>query len=139
MAQLDTVSNPLRTQAGDTGRGKYPLNITSDGGHQINVSTGVVNATVDSTLYAGDRLVVYQVSKVLLPWALYGPPVPPAPAPSPAESKRKKKAGTEAVADAPTAETAAGTTASEAARRVRGVGGGACVAVVVAVAMWWGM
>uniref|UniRef100_A0A0A9EV36 FAS1 domain-containing protein n=1 Tax=Arundo donax TaxID=35708 RepID=A0A0A9EV36_ARUDO len=138
MAQLDTVSNPLRAQAGDTGRGKYPLNITSDGGQLVNVSTGVVNATVDSTLYAGDRLVVYQVSKVLLPWALYGPPVPPAPAPSPAESKKKKKAGPEAVADAPAADTAAGTTASEAARGVRGVGAGSCVAVVVA-AMWWGM
>ncbi|XP_062230849.1 fasciclin-like arabinogalactan protein 11 [Phragmites australis] len=136
MAQLDTVSNPLRTQAGDTGRGKYPLNITSDGAQQVNVSTGVVNATVDSTLYSGDRLVVYQVSKVLLPWALYGPPVP-APAPSPADRK-KKKAGPAAVADAPAADTAAGTTASEAARGIRGVGGGSCVAVIVA-AMWWGM
>ncbi|XP_066365141.1 fasciclin-like arabinogalactan protein 11 [Miscanthus floridulus] len=97
-AQLETVSNPLRTQAGDTGRGKYPLNLTADGTN-VNVSTGVVNATLDGTpLYAGDRLVVYQVSKVLLPWALYGPPVP-APAPAPAESKKKKKAAPDAVAD----------------------------------------
>ncbi|GJM94701.1 hypothetical protein PR202_ga11373 [Eleusine coracana subsp. coracana] len=95
-AQLDTVSNPVRTQAGDTGRGKFPLNVTSDsGGRQVNVSTGVVNATVDNTVYAGERLVVYQVSKVLLPWALYGPPVPPAPAPVGSGKKKKKAAGPE--------------------------------------------
>ncbi|KAI4963329.1 hypothetical protein ZWY2020_015028 [Hordeum vulgare] len=104
MAQFDTVSNPLRTQAGDTGRA-YPLNVTSDGGGRVNISTGVVNASVDGTLYTGDRLVVYQVDKVLLPWALYGPPVP-APAPSPASDKDKKKAGPVAVADSPEAVTA---------------------------------
>jgi len=138
-SQLETVSNPLRTQAGDTGPGKYPLNITADGTN-VNVSTGVVNATLDGTpLYAGDRLVVYQVNKVLLPWALYGPALPPAPAPAPAESKKKKKAAPDAAADAPAADTAAGTTASEAARGVRGVGAGSCVAVAVAAAMWWAM
>ncbi|KAL6897926.1 hypothetical protein ACP4OV_006885 [Aristida adscensionis] len=133
--QLDTVSNPVRTQAGDTRAGKYPLNVTSEAGH-LNVSTGVVNATVDGTLYAGDRLVVYQVSKVLLPWALYGPPLPPspAPAPAPAEARKKKKAGPEAVADAPAGDAAA----SGATRGTRGAGAGACVAAVVA-AMWWGM
>jgi uncharacterized surface protein with fasciclin (FAS1) repeats len=131
-AQLDTVSNPLRTQAGDTGRGKFPLNITSDGGQQVNVSTGVVNATLDSTVYAGDRLVVYQVSKVLLPWALYGPPVP-APAPAPvASKKKKKKAETEAAADAPEGDAAASAAARGTSRAGFGV-------AAVAVAMWWGM
>ncbi|OEL32039.1 Fasciclin-like arabinogalactan protein 11 [Dichanthelium oligosanthes] len=140
-SQLETVSNPLRTQAGDTGPGKYPLNITADGTN-VNVSTGVVNATLDGTpLYAGDRLVVYQVNKVLLPWALYGPALPPspAPAPAPADSKKKTKAAPGALADAPAADTAAGTTASEAARGVRGVGAGSCVAVAVAAATWWGI
>lgn len=138
-SQLETVSNPLRTQAGDTGPGKYPLNITADGTN-VNVSTGVVNATLDGTpLYAGDRLVVYQVNKVLLPWALYGPALPPAPAPAPVESKKKKKAAPDAAADAPAADTAAGATASEAARGVRGVGAGSCVAVAVAAAMWCAM
>ncbi|KAL6607785.1 hypothetical protein ACP70R_040848 [Stipagrostis hirtigluma subsp. patula] len=134
--QLDTVSNPMRTQAGDTGPGKYPLNVTADDAGHVNVSTGVVNATVDSTLYAGERLVVYQVSKVLLPWALYGPPLPPAPAPAPAPAKKKKKAGTEAVAEAPDGETAEGTTASGAT--APGMRGGFCVAAIVA-AVWWGM
>ncbi|CAL4910189.1 unnamed protein product [Urochloa decumbens] len=142
-SQLETVSNPLRTQAGDTGPGKYPLNITADGSN-VNVTTGVVNATLDGTpLYAGDRLVVYQVSKVLLPWALYGPALPPAPAPAPAASKtKKKKAAPDATADAPAAETAEGTTASGAARGVRGAGaaGSSCVAVAVAAAaVWWAM
>uniref|UniRef100_A0A0E0DMJ0 FAS1 domain-containing protein n=1 Tax=Oryza meridionalis TaxID=40149 RepID=A0A0E0DMJ0_9ORYZ len=141
MAQFDTVSNPLRTQAGETAAGKYPLNVTAEGS-RVNISTGVVNATVDNTLYSGDRLVVYQVDKVLLPWALYGPPVP-APAPSPAD-KAKKKAGPVAVADAPAADTAAGTTtttaatASEAAARGTVRRGLVGVAVAVAVA-WCGM
>jgi uncharacterized surface protein with fasciclin (FAS1) repeats len=137
MAQFDTVSNPLRTQAGDTGMGKYPLNVTADGGGRVNISTGVVNATVDSTLFTGDRLVVYQVDKVLLPWKLYGPPVPPAPAPLPSADKdNKKKGGPVAVADGPEADTA---TASEAAPGgMRGRGVGLCL-VAVAVAAWCGM
>ncbi|KAE8776708.1 fasciclin-like protein FLA17 [Hordeum vulgare] len=136
MAQFDTVSNPLRTQAGDTGRGKYPLNVTSDGGGRVNISTGVVNASVDGTLYTGDRLVVYQVDKVLLPWALYGPPVP-APAPSPASDKDKKKAGPVAVADSPEAVTA--TPSAAAPREMRGLGGGLCVLAVAVAAAWRGM
>jgi uncharacterized surface protein with fasciclin (FAS1) repeats len=71
MSQFDTVSNPLRTQAGNTSPGQYPLNITAEG-QQVNISTGVVNATVDNSLYSGDNLVVYQVNKVLLPPALFG-------------------------------------------------------------------
>nr|CAB3464047.1 unnamed protein product [Digitaria exilis] len=141
-SQLETVSNPLRTQAGETVPGKYPLNITADGTN-VNVSTGVVNATLDGTpLYASDRLVV---NKVLLPWALYGPPLPPAPAPAPAESKKKKKkVAPDAVADAPAADEAAGTTTSEAAARrgMRGVGAGSsyvAVAVAAAAVWWWGV
>ncbi|CAN6340737.1 unnamed protein product [Urochloa humidicola] len=142
-SQLETVSNPLRTQAGDTEPGKYPLNITADGSN-VNVTTGVVNATLDGTpLYAGDRLVVYQVNKVLLPWALYGPALPPAPAPAPAESrKKKKKDAADAGADAPAAETTVGTTVSGAVRGIPSVraGSSSCVAVaVVAAAVWWGV
>ncbi|XP_037488090.1 fasciclin-like arabinogalactan protein 11 [Triticum dicoccoides] len=138
MAQFDTVSNPLRTQAGDTGRGKYPLNVTSDGGGRVNISTGVVNASVDGTLYTGDRLVVYQVDKVLLPWALYGPPVPaPVPLPAADKDKDKKKAGPVAVADAPEADTA--TASAAAPREMRGLGGGLCMVAVAVAAAWCGM
>uniref|UniRef100_A0A0D9WD59 FAS1 domain-containing protein n=1 Tax=Leersia perrieri TaxID=77586 RepID=A0A0D9WD59_9ORYZ len=134
MSQFDTVSNPLRTQAGETAAGKYPLNVTAEAGGHVNISTGVVNATVDNTLYSGDRLVVYQVDKVLLPWALYGPPVP-APAPSPVGDKAKKKAGTGAAADAPAAGTTNVTTSDAAAVR-RGL---VAVAVAVAAVAWCGI
>lgn len=137
MAQFDTASNPLRTQAGETRPGKYPLNVTADG-QQVNISTGVVNASVSGTVYTGDRLVVYQVDKVLLPWALYGPALPPAPAPSPVEKEKEKgKVGPKAAADAPAADAA---TASEAAVPARpgGVWGqGGVFGVAVAVAAAW--
>ncbi|KAK3137424.1 hypothetical protein QOZ80_5BG0452100 [Eleusine coracana subsp. coracana] len=111
-AQLDTVSNP------------------------VNVSTGVVNATVDNTVYAGERLVVYQVSKVLLPWALYGPPVPPAPAPVGSGKKKKKADGTEDQAAVGDDDDAAGTTSAAVGAR-GGRGGFGVGAAAVAAAIWW--
>jgi hypothetical protein len=94
MSQFDTVSNPLRTQVGNTSPGQYPLNITAEG-QQVNISTGVVNATVENSLYSGDNLVVYQVNKVLLPPALFGSSSAPL-----APLKKKGKTPT-SVADAP--------------------------------------
>ncbi|KAK9280064.1 hypothetical protein L1049_013749 [Liquidambar formosana] len=79
-SQFQTVSNPLRTQAGDTSKYQFPLNVTT-AGNQVNVSTGVVNATVDDTIYSDNRLAVYQVDKVLLPMSIFGPK-PPASAPA---------------------------------------------------------
>jgi uncharacterized surface protein with fasciclin (FAS1) repeats len=135
MSQFDTVSNPLRTQAGSSSPGEYPLNVTSTGGQNVNISTGVVNATVDNTLYTGDQLVVYQVSKVLLPMAIAGTPAP-APAPlAPTKTKGKTPAST--VADAPEAE--ASTDVSLAPVRVV-TGGGVAVVHVLALAwVWWGL
>ncbi|KAG0503153.1 hypothetical protein HPP92_003225 [Vanilla planifolia] len=96
--QFQTVSNPLRTQAGNSNNGQYPLNITS-AGNQVNISTGVVNTTVSNTLYSGSQLAVYQVDKVLLPLAIFGTAAPaPAPEAEPSKSKKKAKA-----ADEPTA------------------------------------
>lgn len=80
--QFQTVSNPLRTQAGDTSG--YPLNVTSSG-NQVNITTGVVNATVANSVYSDGQLAVYQVDQVLLPMALFGPTPAPAPAPTKAE------------------------------------------------------
>ncbi|KAD5508706.1 hypothetical protein E3N88_16409 [Mikania micrantha] len=87
-SQLQTVSNPLRTQAGDTASNKFPLNVTTSG-NQVNVSTGVVDTTVSNSIYTDGSLAVYQVDKVLLPMSLFGPPAP-APAPEPL---KKKKSG----------------------------------------------
>lgn len=88
-SQFQTVSNPLRTQAGGSDPGEFPLNVTTSG-NQVNVTTGVDNTTVSGTVYTDNQLAVYQVDKVLLPLSLFGP-ASPAPAPSPASSKSKKK------------------------------------------------
>ncbi|KAI7992818.1 Fasciclin-like arabinogalactan protein 11 [Camellia lanceoleosa] len=88
ISQFQTVSNPVRTQAGDTRNGKFPLNVTTSG-NQVNVSTGIVNTTVDNTIYSDSQLAVYQVDKVLLPLSIFGSPSP-ATAPAPATEKKKK-------------------------------------------------
>nr|ABI95408.1 fasciclin-like protein FLA18 [Triticum aestivum] len=137
MSQFDTVSNPLRTQAGSSSPGQYPLNVTAEG-QQVNITTGVVNATVDNTLYTGDQLVVYQVNKVLLPMAIAGTPAP-APAPL-APTKTKGKTPTSTVADAPEAEASTDTSLAAPARVVTLTGGGvvAVVHVLALACVWWG-
>ncbi|GMY10367.1 fasciclin-like arabinogalactan protein 12 [Fagus crenata] len=100
---FQTVSNPVRTQAGDNKPGDYPLNVTSTG-RQANISTGLVNATVSGTLFSNFQLAIYQVDKVLLPLDLFVPKAPsPAPAPAPAPAKPKPKKTT--VASSPKSTT----------------------------------
>uniref|UniRef100_A0ACD5VEV7 Uncharacterized protein n=1 Tax=Avena sativa TaxID=4498 RepID=A0ACD5VEV7_AVESA len=138
MSQFDTVSNPLRTQAGSSSPGEYPLNVTSMGSQQVNISTGVVNATVDNTLYTGDQLVVYQVSKVLLPMAIAGTTPAPAPAPLAALTPKGKKTPVSSGADAPEAEASSDVSPAAPARVV--TGGGVAVVHVLALAwVWWGL
>ncbi|KAJ4726007.1 Fasciclin-like arabinogalactan protein [Melia azedarach] len=96
LSQFQTVSNPLRTNAGDSSRYKYPLNVTTFG-NSVNVSSGITNTSVSGSVYSDGQLAVYQVDKVLLPWDLFGAK-PPAPAPAPAKPKKRKA---DAVADAP--------------------------------------
>ncbi|CAH2041048.1 unnamed protein product [Thlaspi arvense] len=70
-----------------------PVNEASDFHcyNQVNISTGVVNATVDNTIYTDSKLAVYQVNQVLLPLSLFGSPAPaPAPATAPEAPKKKK-------------------------------------------------
>ncbi|KAK8633061.1 hypothetical protein V6N13_013915 [Hibiscus sabdariffa] len=80
-SQFQTASNPLRTQAGDVKSGKFPLNVTATAGNQVNITTGVVNATVANTVYSDRRIAVYQVDQVLLPLQIFGTAPVPAPAP----------------------------------------------------------
>lgn len=136
MSQFDTVSNPLRTQAGSASPGEYPLNVTSEG-QQVNITTGVVNATVANSLYSEDKLVVYQVDKVLLPQKLFGTAEAPAPAPlAPAKKKGKTPA---TVADSPEAEASPdATTASLAPPRLT-TGGGLLAAALALAGVWWGL
>ncbi|OMO72524.1 hypothetical protein CCACVL1_17738 [Corchorus capsularis] len=80
-AQFQTATNPLRTQAGDVKSGNFPLNVTAVG-NQVNITTGVVNATVANSVYSDRRIAVYQVDQVLLPLQIFGPTPAPAPAPA---------------------------------------------------------
>lgn len=84
-SQFQTVSNPLRTQAGDIKSGRFPLNVTTSG-NQVNITTGVVDATVANTVFSDRRLAVYQVDQVLLPLQIFG--ATPAPAPAPASPEK---------------------------------------------------
>lgn len=95
LSQFQTASNPLRTQAGNSNNGEFPLNVTTSG-NQVNITTGVVNTTVSNSIYSDGQLAVYQVDQVLLPLEFFHSP---APAPAPVEGKPKKK-GAQA-ADAP--------------------------------------
>ncbi|CAK9316182.1 unnamed protein product [Citrullus colocynthis] len=81
VTDLQTVSNPVRTQAGDWG-----LNFTGQpNSNQVNVSTGVVTVPINNKLREQRPLCVLVVDQVLLPEALFGnhtaAPPPKAPAP----------------------------------------------------------
>lgn len=87
ISSFQTASNPLRTQAGNSNNGEFPLNVTTSG-NQVNITTGVVNTTVSNSVYSDGQLAVYQVDQVLLPLEFFKSP---APAPAPVEGKPKKK------------------------------------------------
>ncbi|XP_019225743.1 PREDICTED: fasciclin-like arabinogalactan protein 12 [Nicotiana attenuata] len=89
LSQFQTASNPLHTQAGGTTNREFPINITTNG-TAVNITTGILNASVSSTIYTDNQLAIYQVDKVLLPLQFFVPPAP-APAPAPVPSKPKKK------------------------------------------------
>lgn len=118
ISQFQTVSNPLRTQAGNSNGGQFPLNITTSG-NQVNITTGIVDATVANTIYTDGQLAVYQVDKVLLPLSIFASPSP-AEAPAPAKSKKKAPA---AAADTPSSDDASldSSDAVSLTRRVIGV------------------
>lgn len=101
VSQFQTVSNPLHTQAGNSNDGQFPLNVTT-AGNQVNITTGVVNATVANTIFTDNQLAVYEVDQVLLPLNIFGPA---APAPAPSAPKKSVKG-----ADAPSGSSDTGTT-----------------------------
>ena len=85
VSQFQTVSNPVRTEAGNDAVG-FPLNVVSNG-TQVNISTGLVNTTVDSTVYSDGQLAVYEIPDVLLSQGILGTGAP-APAPLPPKAKK---------------------------------------------------
>ncbi|RID67897.1 hypothetical protein BRARA_C00098 [Brassica rapa] len=127
MPQFQTVSNPLRTQAGDGQNGKFPLNITSSG-NQVNITTGVVSATVANSVYSDKQLAVYQVDQVLLPLAMFGSSSA-APAPAP------EKGGSVTTGSASGSDGGGDSTDSSDAERIR-YGIIATVAAIAASSLW---
>ncbi|XP_062217262.1 fasciclin-like arabinogalactan protein 11 [Phragmites australis] len=112
---FETASNPVRTQA--SGRdGPYTLNITANTNNQLNVSTGVVDVTVNNALSAVKPLAVYSVDKVLLPFELFGAKAPAA-APTASEGK-PKKGGSSAAASGPAGSDDSAPTGAASARAV---------------------
>ncbi|KAF4356440.1 hypothetical protein F8388_013305 [Cannabis sativa] len=70
LQNFETLSNPVRTQASNTN--DFPLNVTVEGS-SVNISTGIVNATISGTVYEDNQLAIYKVDKVLLPLGIFGP------------------------------------------------------------------
>ncbi|KAJ6708325.1 FASCICLIN-LIKE ARABINOGALACTAN PROTEIN [Salix viminalis] len=95
-SQFQTVSNPVRTQAGTGPR--VTLNVTTTGNF-VNISTGLTNTSISGTVYTDSQLAIYQIDKVLFPVDIFTPK-PPAPAPAPELGKPGKAA---AGAESPTA------------------------------------
>ena len=87
LSNFQTLSNPVRTQASNTD--EYPLNITTEG-NWVNISTGLVNATISGTVYADSQLAIYKIDRVLLPLGIFSPRAHKAPAPAPALAKPNK-------------------------------------------------
>ncbi|KAJ4726011.1 Fasciclin-like arabinogalactan protein [Melia azedarach] len=101
LARFKTVSNPLRTNAGDNSKYAYQLNVTAHPS-SLNISTGIINATASGIVYSDGQLAIYQVDKVLLPWSLFGAKPPAsAPAPAPAPTKPVKQSAGTAEDDSP--------------------------------------
>ncbi|WOL16283.1 fasciclin-like arabinogalactan protein 11 [Canna indica] len=134
ISQFETVSNPVRTQAGDATNGRYPLNVTTSGS-QVNITTGVVNTTIANTLFSDSQLVVYQVDKVLLPLQLFGPAPPPssAPAPEPAKPGKSKPA---TIADGPSSPSSDSTDTSTAIN-LNWSTSGVMAFAAAAISLWW--
>ncbi|CAK8536276.1 unnamed protein product [Lathyrus sativus] len=82
---FDSLSNPVETVAGKDPL-KRPLNFESLG-NSVNISTGVVNATVTGVVYQDNKLAIYRLDKVLLPLDFFGSK---APASAPVAAKTPK-------------------------------------------------
>ncbi|QCD76895.1 hypothetical protein DEO72_LG1g516 [Vigna unguiculata] len=87
-SNFDSLSNPVMTLASDSPNG-YQINVTAYG-NSVNISTGVVNATLTGIVYTDKTLAIYHVDKVLVPLD-FSKPKPPAPAPTLANAPKADK------------------------------------------------
>ncbi|XP_010937843.1 fasciclin-like arabinogalactan protein 12 [Elaeis guineensis] len=130
MSQFQTVSNPLRTQAGDVTNGQFPLNVTT-AGNTVNITTGIDNTTVSNTIYSDNQLAVYQVDQVLLPLEIFRPQ---APAPAPSKPKKKKAAP---IAEGPSSTSKDSTSAAVTLNWSLSAAAIAFAAAVIS--LWWSL
>ncbi|GMJ10833.1 ARABIDOPSIS FASCICLIN-LIKE ARABINOGALACTAN-PROTEIN 11, FASCICLIN-like arabinogalactan-protein 11 [Hibiscus trionum] len=85
--QFQTVSNPMRTQAGDSGDGEFPLNVTTAAGNTVTLMTGLTKTRVAGTIYADGQLAIYRVDRVLEPLQVFASRSS-GPAPAPGKSRK---------------------------------------------------
>ncbi|KAL2466553.1 Fasciclin-like arabinogalactan protein 9 [Abeliophyllum distichum] len=106
LENLQTVSNPVRTQATGQDGGFFGLNFTGQG-NQVNVSTGIVDVPIYNALRKDFPLAVYQVDKVLLPLEFYQAKAPAASPPA-AANGTKSDTGDKKTPDAPSPANGSG-------------------------------
>ncbi|PON53959.1 FAS1 domain containing protein [Parasponia andersonii] len=134
LQNFQTLSNPVRTQASNTF--DYPLNITVEGSW-VNISTGIVNATISATVYEDNQLAIYKVDKVLLPLGIFAPrPKPLAPAPTPVKPKKETNSSSSSSEESISPAEAAAADASEALVMRRNGVVNIGVAVIAVISMW---
>ncbi|GMI64757.1 ARABIDOPSIS FASCICLIN-LIKE ARABINOGALACTAN-PROTEIN 11, FASCICLIN-like arabinogalactan-protein 11 [Hibiscus trionum] len=81
LSQFLFVSSPMKTEAGDSGDGEFPLNVTT-AGKTVTLMTGVAKTNVAGTIYSDGQLAIYRVDQVLQPLQIFGSNSSvPAPAP----------------------------------------------------------
>ncbi|XP_068470183.1 fasciclin-like arabinogalactan protein 12 [Phaseolus vulgaris] len=95
-SNFDALSNPVLTLASDSPTG-YQLNVTAYG-NSVNISTGVVNATLTGIVYTDKTLAIYHVDKVLIPLD-FSKPKSIAPAPAVAKAPKADKENSSAEDD----------------------------------------
>ncbi|KAK7262336.1 hypothetical protein RJT34_29904 [Clitoria ternatea] len=73
-SNFDSLSNPVQTVAGKDPT-RLPLNVNALG-NSVNISTGVVNASIVGVVYSDNKLGIYHVDKVLLPLDFFASKAP---------------------------------------------------------------
>ncbi|KAG4999963.1 hypothetical protein AAZX31_08G117000 [Glycine max] len=108
-SNFDALSNPVLTLASDSPTG-YQINVTAYG-NSVNISTGVVNATLTGIVYTDKTLAIYHVDKVLIPLDFSKPkPIAPAPAVAKAPKADKENSSAEDEDQAQAAKDSSGAT-----------------------------
>ncbi|XAR69075.1 hypothetical protein NMG60_11000534 [Bertholletia excelsa] len=84
---FQTVSNPMSTEAGSSI--DYQLNVSTTG-NLVNLTSGVVKASILATVHSDNKLAVYKVDQVLLPSYFFKASEPAPASPEPAVKKAPK-------------------------------------------------